>query len=640
MTFPARTQSSLFFVLVALITAQVAELIRFSGPLMDWIITESGVIFAAVAALVTYLSPALFTIALGVKRRVSGPMIFIAVVALAIARLTVQFLSGPIRVGVGLATVALSIAVLMIVAAGASRHGAQPVAGGVGMGLLGSAALSMAFGTLDPIWRTGFLGIFASAALVGASVFVATLLRGVAPERHARGLWAVGPVLALGVVIFANPGFTGSQAFVPLWTCALILALMAAAIPRVIARATAALAFDAYLLSVLAVASVAGIFFLTSWPQSPKPIISVAIVLLTVILALSSIGLLTLAISNRAPRTDATSLAPVAAATGALIILPILLFTLDYDIPLGFDNAWLYVVVAAVLAVGALTTKPEAVAQEVLAERVPTHAVVRSVLGTIGVLSIAGFFSTSGALSVPAPSSATNDSIKVLSWNLHYSVSADPALNLEQVVATIKEQNPSVVNLQEVSRGWIMGGGADSLNYIANALGMKFAFVGAADLQFGNAILWKAPVTNIERIALTYGDGPQWRSAVGSTVHIGGYTFRNLTVHLQHRAQDTPTRIAQLDDLFASGTPEGPTLITGDFNAQPGSSEIDYLANLGFASAQDQAGDPGQLTFPSDDPTIRIDWIFGKDLIFRNMEVLPVTHSDHRPQVVTVSIDR
>ena len=216
MTALSNKLATRYLVLLFLVTAMTAELIRFSGPLLDSVIERDGVIIAALTALATYLAPGILTYALSFRRQVSGPMILIAVSALAIARLVCQFLDGMARFGFGLATVALSIATLGLVAAAASQQGPKVVGGGVGFGLLLSAFLNLVFGTWDPLWRSGPLPIIFAFILSAGAITAAVRVKDSAPGSHARGLWALGPVLSLGVVIFANPAFISSQSDLPL----------------------------------------------------------------------------------------------------------------------------------------------------------------------------------------------------------------------------------------------------------------------------------------------------------------------------------------------------------------------------------------------------------------------------------------
>jgi len=139
---------------------------------------------------------------------------------------------------------------------------------------------------------------------------------------------------------------------------------------------------------------------------------------------------------------------------------------------------------------------------------------------------------------------------------------------------------------------------------------------------------------------LPYGAGPQNRSALSTTLTTaGGTALRVTSVHLQHRAANTQTRLDQLETLLAAEPVTGPAVLAGDLNATPGSPELMLLQDAGWVSAVDTVGDPDARTEPSTDPTERIDWVLGQGVTFRSATVLTEPReSDHLPLVVSLSV--
>jgi len=240
------------------------------------------------------------------------------------------------------------------------------------------------------------------------------------------------------------------------------------------------------------------------------------------------------------------------------------------------------------------------------------------------------------ALSTPTvPARAAGDTVTLVDWNLHYGVSPLTGVDLDEIASTIAAQHPDVVTLQEVERGWVLGGGADMATWLSRRLGMTIRFAPAADRQFGNAVLSRSGLTDVALHDLPYGDGPQKRSALATTLTTAsGTALRVTSVHLQHRASNTPTRLEQLKALAAAAPVAPPEVLAGDLNASPGSPEITLLTDAGWVSAIDSAGDPDAKTSTSLDPTERIDWVFGQGVTFESASVLPGrTESDHLPVV-------
>ncbi len=228
---------------------------------------------------------------------------------------------------------------------------------------------------------------------------------------------------------------------------------------------------------------------------------------------------------------------------------------------------------------------------------------------------------------------------RVVSWNLHFGVGPAGAVDLEAIARTIEAHDTDVVLLQEVSRGWVQGGGVDMATWLSQRLDRPFVFGAAADRRFGNVVLARGGLGEAEVLALPFGAGPQHRSALSVRTQVGGVPVTATSIHLQHRPSNSATRTEQIQTFLHSAPAEPgspPRIVGGDLNATPGTQEVGLLTGAGFVSAVDAVGDPNALTDPSSAPTRRIDWVFGRGIRFTDARVLSgVTLSDHLPLVVT-----
>ncbi|SDC56255.1 Metal-dependent hydrolase, endonuclease/exonuclease/phosphatase family [Sanguibacter gelidistatuariae] len=647
-TAPLTTQhpQAALTALLVVVTAITAELARMSGPLIDAAFT-TGVIAAAVTAVGTYAAAGLFVLALCVRRPIDGRVVLLAVVALAVGRVATQGLSGSVRYGTALATVALSVAIVVVVAAAVARVSGRAVAAGVGGGLAVSAALNLALRTWDSVWRPGALGWLVALALVATAVTLAWRLRALPAAPAVRGLWLIGPYLGLAVMTFANPAFISSQAGLPLWLSGLVIIVAALGTAGLLALPapdpTRLPAWTDAIVVVVSGGAAALVFFTIGWPHDPGTVVSVLVAASIVLLAGSTTIALAQALTRPVHRQRSLRLAGAATCAGLGLILPLLVYQLDYDLPLPVPNVVLPVAVAVLISGMSVRARIRArvfdgevdLTATPLAMRVQGPALVATaLLGLVGIAMVVPTGAPSAVDRMPG-------SFRLLDWNLHYGVSAEPAVELSDMAAVIRESGADVVTLQEVSRGWVMGGGADMATYLSQELDMEFVFVPAADRQFGNVIMWKpylGELTGVERTALPFGDGPQSRSAISGTL-TDGVPVRITSVHLQHRAENTPTRLEQLSVLLEAQPVSGAYLLAGDLNAEPGWPEPHMLAAAGLVSAQDSAGNPADLTHPSLVPDQRIDWVFGSGVTFTNFAVLDTQESDHRPLVTTVTVD-
>lgn len=647
-------------VLVALLTLVVLELVRSSGPLLDMAFSQ-GVVSAAGAALATYAAPALLApLLVAAGRRAPGGAVLVGVAALVVLRLVVQGLSAGARFGVGLTTVALGIAVLVVaVDRLAVRAGGAAAARALAVGFAGAVGLQLGLGTWDAYWRHDALGWGVTVAVLAALVTAAWLDRdragddagdragddagddagdrGPEPRAHrVARLWTLGPALGLSAMLVANPAFAASQTATPLAVAGALLGVgwILATTTSLGTRTQGALE------ALTLVALVAGLLLTDSWGG------------LVIVVATPSVLVLVL-VRTLEPRPG-PALGPARAAGTALLvglgtILPLLVYQLDYDVPLGVPNGVVLVVAAAVLGVGAVRRGPRPVGADAVPAspagpprgRRLVSPVAAALLLVVAGTGLAGARAVAGhRASELTPEMDLSDQLTLVNWNLHYGVDPAGALDLEQIARTIEEQDPDVVTLQEVSRGWVMGGGADAATWLADRLGMRMTFAPAADRQFGNAILTALPHDDARVLDLPYGAGPQQRSALTVDVTVGGGPVRVTSVHLQHREENTATRLDQLNTLLAAtdADADAPAVIAGDLNAEPGWPEIALLAER-YVSAVDVAGDPAALTSPSIDPAYRIDWVFGRRVGFIDARVLTdALSSDHLPIVVELSV--
>lgn len=637
--------------LLALLTAATLEIVRTTPPLLQPTF-DLGTSPAAAAAITTYLAPGLLGVVLLRVTRGSDnrTVLLIGVLLLAAARLILQGLTGDVRFVAGMATIALALTVLTFaVSIVAGRPGGgRTAAGAMAFGAAAAVGVQLALGTWDAFWRHSLLGWSVNVLLLASLVACAVLARrdpATAPVLRAGRLWVLGPVLGFTWMMLANPAFASSQSGVRLVIAGPIAAvglLLAGALVSLTDRDKSGQSFPSLRTATIVMAAapavaIAGILWATG-----------ALVLVLLVAAqLATVVVLAFALEPSPRNLPGAQPSLVRAAGSASLvglgtILPLLLFQLNYRVPLGFPNE--LVLVAAAVVLGAAVVRPHgARLHDRSAVQQQTHSMrpFAALLAGAGVLVFVG--SVIGAMksdSQPTDGAVVSGPITLVSWNVHFGVGPTGDVDLEQIARSIEEQGPSIVTLQEVSRGWTMGGGADMATWLADRLEMRVIdFAPAADRQMGNAILTNLPTQNTTTLALPYGEGPQNRSAVSTDVQMEGGPVRVTSVHLQNKGTNTPTRLLQLETLLGAEGDAPVMIIAGDFNSQPGWPEIERMISAGLVSAQDIAGDPAALTDPSTGPVQRIDWVFGRGLTFTDSRVLTdALSSDHLPLVVTFTI--
>lgn len=241
---------------------------------------------------------------------------------------------------------------------------------------------------------------------------------------------------------------------------------------------------------------------------------------------------------------------------------------------------------------------------------------------------------------------------RLLTYNVHRCVGTDRKLDVGRVAAVIAEYEPDVVCLQELDVGRARTGWVDQADAIAQRLAMSFHFHPAMRVEaelYGDAILTHRPERLVRAAALpTLPNlkGLEPRGALWSAVDFDGVVVNVFNTHLGLVPREQRLQAAALAGKDWLGDPlcQGPTILTGDFNATSITRPYQTLARR-LDDAQRRLGlKPSIKTFPSSFPAIRIDHCFVSPEIRVTNALAPSsplarTASDHLPLVIDFEID-
>ncbi len=575
--------------LVAVTVAILTEVLRAAFPPFAHFARTSGGATAStlifVACLAGFLAPVL--------RRATGPrgLLFTGVGGLLAVRLLMQV--SPTLWPAFAATVfgMLAVTALYETARGLSGTG---FAVATVAGLTGGTALRLAFGTWEPIERTGVLPWLVCLLVVGTGVAVLVWQSRTPPLeapaigwRDALGAAALGPFLALQILVLASPAFAASSAPLSLPVAgaviiagqALSLAFLSSGL-AVAAVPGGVCVFGGTLLGVGA-AAVTGRYGLTG------------LVAIIVIVAGQVLSAWLLAVASRVPLRRGGYRGPAAlaalgtavdtggrawridlgAALGGLGVAVVLLpYQVHYDAPLPLPNKVLPG--AAGIALGLLSA--------IAAARggpLPGRSWARALgtgAGALLLLVVPGVY----ALTQPsvARTSSLPGSFRFVAYDIDQGIGADGRLDPEAVAGAIAAQHADVVALQSVGRGWPASGTADVGAWLARRLKMHLVWGPAADNQYGGVVLSRLPVKATGYGRLPVGAGPQARGYVWARVDTGGRTADVWSVQLQHGANRTRTRLSEIDKLLQAWSGAPHTVIAGDLGAGPSGPEAARLS--------------------------------------------------------------
>ncbi|WP_242157124.1 endonuclease/exonuclease/phosphatase family protein [Aestuariivivens sediminis] len=226
--------------------------------------------------------------------------------------------------------------------------------------------------------------------------------------------------------------------------------------------------------------------------------------------------------------------------------------------------------------------------------------------------------------------------IRVLSYNIYHgeTVAADKPFDLDLLAKVIADTEPDLVALQEVDFKTTRAQNYDLVTELgqrtkmAPLFGRAMVFDGG---EYGEGLLSKYSFISTKKHELPAREGKESRVALEACIVLKcGDTIRFVGTHLDHTTDDTD-RINQanrLNEIFRAS--EVPTILAGDFNAQPDDHPMQILYKEWLPTFMEPAP-----TYPAIEPVVKIDYILCRPT--NRWEVLeakvidePIA-SDHRP---------
>lgn len=242
-------------------------------------------------------------------------------------------------------------------------------------------------------------------------------------------------------------------------------------------------------------------------------------------------------------------------------------------------------------------------------------------------------------------------SLRVMTYNIYGARATSPAnaADLDAIAEVIRRQNPDFVTLNEVDVFTNRTGkDVHQARDLAEKLGVEWHFSKAIDRdggEYGDAVLSKYPILEKRsyRLPCAAEQPGEDRSLCVIRVQIDGKDLYVASTHLDHLSGDA-SRLVQATEIrrIRDTELEGDLILCGDLNAIPSSNVIATMTSF-----LTNTGPIDQYTFPSDDPSRKIDYImyapiehFGVQncqVVSRgDQQVGGVDASDHRPVIADI----
>ena len=340
----------------------------------------------------------------------------------------------------------------------------------------------------------------------------------------------------------------------------------------------------------------------------------------------------------RWPRSSTRAGSPPARwSSGSLVVG----YQLHYEEPLPVTNRWLPVIAAAFLGVVAIIVARRLARRSPAPSRVDRmpRAGRRGLAGwaALAVVVVTALVFGGLALSEPtvAPAVVRADAITVMTYNVHETITRDGRLDPDALASAVRRLRPDVLVIEEAGRGWPLSGGIDLAEWAKRQLGMPYVWVPAADHQFGNILFSRVPIRSARIVELPHAENRMKRSAIVARVGpVSGAIVTVIGTHLQEG--EAPDRVqARIDEMHAILRAAGNgrhTVIAGDLNSDPGSPELRVLLDAGYGTTQPTR----KCTLKTSNDNC-VDWILvSPDLGQSTVRAIAIDTFDHRPLVSSV----
>lgn len=285
--------------------------------------------------------------------------------------------------------------------------------------------------------------------------------------------------------------------------------------------------------------------------------------------------------------------------------------------------------------------------------------------------------------------------MRIVTYNIHGWRTADGKPNLDGVSDVLRAINADIVGLNEVYYPRVAPGDARpalaALAALAARLGMHFVFgpclrwPAEHDMPadaYGNALLSRWPIIASSAHHLTAKEedkegvlaGREQRGLLEGRILLpDGRTFTAYVTHLDHKSETARMVQLRVARTWLVRDRNRPHLVMGDFNAvsrwdwteerlaalraQPtsqggglagddgkGPQVVEAMEKAGYVDLYRRFGEPGGVTFPTQDWPIRIDYFFASQSLapmVTNCTIWTESDgvSDHRPVLVELNLE-
>ena len=233
--------------------------------------------------------------------------------------------------------------------------------------------------------------------------------------------------------------------------------------------------------------------------------------------------------------------------------------------------------------------------------------------------------------------------IKFMSYNTQHCLNfVTQEIDYDIIVDTIQRCGADVVGLQEILDEGTDPAFVAQAKIIAERLGFYYYFAKAIDFgennPYGIALVSRYPILSTEKVFIPdpqvrkYDGYYETRVLLKAVIDVGG----GLNVLVSHFGLN-PDEHENAVQTVMSNLPDHRCVLMGDFNMEPDNPILQPIMQRLYDTAQKFSAP--KLSFPSDNPIVKIDYIFvSEDLKVEYADIPEIVSSDHRPHVAIIEV--
>ena len=232
--------------------------------------------------------------------------------------------------------------------------------------------------------------------------------------------------------------------------------------------------------------------------------------------------------------------------------------------------------------------------------------------------------------------------LKAMTYNIRSGRNLAYDLNLEHAASVIRSVQPDFVTLNEVRSHTVDVGPINQAHELGRLTGYYPVFAKAIDIlggEYGNAFLSRLPVLETQIVHIPDpeerpGDYHyEHRCILRCVLMAGDERITVFSTHFGLAPGEQTNAVNTLLGLLKNES--GPVVMMGDLNATPDAPVMKPL----LAALQDTAAGCDLLTFPSDVPDRKIDYIlYSAHFRCENLHSINTQNSDHRPLIAVLDL--